>query len=98
MVPVPAAAAWVEELAAQEGIARVEIWTRAAQQTNADTAEMRSRGKDRLAAGALLVECVRPTDAERIMTMLKTPPAALGIAGASALGTYALLCLYQRAH
>ena len=98
MVPAPAAAAWVEELAAQEGIARVAIWTRAAQQTNADTAEMRSRGKDRLAAGALLVECVRPTDAERIMAMLKTPPAALGIAGASALGTYALLCFYQRAH
>lgn len=95
MLPTPAAAAWVKHLAGQEGVARVELWTRAAEQTTTDTAEMRSRGKDRLAAGVVLVECVRRGDAERIMALLASPVAALGIAGATALGIYALLCIYQ---
>ena len=95
MAPTSAANAWVKSLAAEAGIARVELWTRAAQQTNPDTAEMQSRGKDRLAAGVVLVECLRRADADRIMQVLQTPPAALGIAGETALGIYALLCLYQ---
>ena len=95
MAPTSAAAAWVKTLAAEAGIARVELWTRAAQQTNPDTAEMKSRGKDRLAAGVVLVECLRRTDADRIMAVLKTPPAVLGIAGEMALGCYGLICVYQ---
>jgi len=82
-------------LALQVGIARVELWTRAAQQTNPDTAEMKSRGKDRLAAGVVLVECLRRADADRVMRELEDPPAALGISGEVALGIYALLCIYQ---
>jgi hypothetical protein len=96
MAPTSGAKAWIERLAAEPGIARVELWTRAAQQTNPDTAEMQSRGKDRLAAGVVLVECVRRTDADRIMAVLRDPPATLGISGETALGIYALLCLYQR--
>jgi len=95
MRPTAAASDWVTELAGQEGIARVEVWTRAGQQTNPDTAEMKSRGKDRLAAGVVLVECLRRTDADRVMGALKSPPAALGISGAVALGSYALLCIYR---
>ena len=60
MVPTPAASALVDELATQDGVARVQLWTAAAQQTRADTAEMRSRGKDQLIAGALVVEFARP--------------------------------------
>jgi hypothetical protein len=95
MAPTVAATAWVKTLAAEAGIARVELWTKAAQQTNPDTAEMKSRGKDRLAAGVVLIECLRRADADRIMALLKEPPAVLGITGEVALGIYALLCLYQ---
>jgi hypothetical protein len=95
MLPTAAATDWVTELAVQEGIARVELWTRAAQQTNPDTAEMKSRGADRLAAGVVLVECLRRADADRVMGELKGPPAALGISGEVALGIYTLLCIYQ---
>jgi len=95
MAPTSAAHAWVKTLADEAGIARVELWTQAAQQTNPDTAEMKSRGKDRLAAGVVLVECVRRTDADRIMGVLRHPPAALGVTGEIALGIYQLLCLYQ---
>ena len=93
--PSAAATDWAQELAAQAGIARVEVWTRAAQQTNPDTAEMKSRGKDRLAAGVVLVECLRRADADGVMEGLKRPPAALGISGDSALGIYTLLCIHQ---
>jgi hypothetical protein len=96
MRPTPAAAAFVTELAGAPGVARAELWRRAAQQTNADTVEMKSRGKDRLAAGALLVDCLRRADADRVMAELATPPPALGISGTSALGSYALLCIYSR--
>jgi hypothetical protein len=95
MLPSAAATEWVTTLASQEGIARVEVWTRAAQQTNPDTAEMQSRGKDRLAAGVVLIECLRRADADRVMSRLTSPPAALGISGQVALGIYALLCIYQ---
>jgi hypothetical protein len=95
MAPTPDLATWVEQLARQAGIAGVQVWIRAAQQTNPDTAEMRSRGQDRLAAGVLVVECLRRADADRVLGSLASPPAALGISGATALGIYALLCIYQ---
>ena len=92
--PTLAADALADELAAQPSVARVQIWTAAAGQTKADTAEMKIRGKDQLTAGAIVVECVRLADAERVMSMLsKGAPASLGIAGPSVLGIYGLLCI-----
>lgn len=92
--PTPAAGALVEDLIGQPSIARVQLWTAAAGQTKADTAEMKIRGKDRLTAGALVVECVRLADAERVVSMLsKGTPASLGITGPSVLGIYRLLCI-----
>jgi len=96
MAPTPGAEALVRDLAAQDGVARVQLWTAAAQQTRADTAEMRSRGKDQLIAGALVVECVRRSDAERVAKGLQTPPAVLGMTGASVVGIYALLCVHEK--
>jgi len=97
MAPTRDVATWVKEQASQDGIAGVQVWIRAAQQTNPETTEMRSRGQDRLAAGVVLVECLRRADAERVLAALASPPAALGISGATALGIYALLCIYQPA-
>jgi len=96
MVPTPAAEGLVRDLAAQGGIARVQLWTAAREQTRADTAEMKARGKDQLTAGALVVECVRRADAERLAKGLEMPPAALGISGSSVLGVYALLCIHEK--
>jgi len=96
MKPTAGAAKLVAELATEPGIARVQLWTASAEQTPADTAEMKSRGKDQLAAGAFIVECVRRLDAERVAKSLASPPAALGVSGKSALGIYGLLCVYTK--
>jgi len=97
IVPTPAAGAFVDELAAQDGIARVQLWTAAAEQTRAGTAEMKLRGGDQLVAGALVVECVRYDDAERVAAKLsKSTAALLGISGTSVFGIYTLLCTYRR--
>ena len=77
-------------------MARVQLWTAAAKQTPADTAEMKSRGKDQLAAGAFVVECLRRADADRVAATLANPPAALGVSGKSVVGIYGLLCLYPK--
>jgi hypothetical protein len=97
MAPAPEAEALVVRLAADPGVARVQLWTAAGKQTPTDTAEMRKRGKDQLVAGALLVECIRRADADRIAATLAPVPAALGITGTAVTGVYGLLCLYQRA-
>jgi hypothetical protein len=92
--PTAAADKFVEELAVQEGIARVQLWTAAPAQTKADTAEMKLRGKDQLIAGALVVECVRKADAERVQGMLdQATVARLGVTGPSVVGVYQLLCM-----
>ena len=96
MAPTPEAAKLVEGLAAQPGVARVQLWTAAGRQTPADTAEMKSRGKDQLTAGALVVECLRRADADRLGMALATPPAALGVSGNSVVGIYGLLCVYPK--
>ena len=96
MASAPAAHRLVRDLAAQAGVARVQLWTAAREQTRADTAEMKARGQDQLIAGALVVECVRRTDAERIAKDLETLPPALGISGASVTGIYALLCIHEK--
>jgi len=96
MTPTPAAAKLVDELAAEPGVARVQLWTAAAKQTPGDTAEMKSRGKDQLAAGAFVVECLRRADADRVAATLANPPAALGVSGKSVVGIYGLLCVYPK--
>jgi hypothetical protein len=57
---------------------------------------MKSRGKDQLIAGALVVECVRLTDAERVVKTLQSPPPTLGMSGPTVLGIYSLLCIYTK--
>jgi len=98
MAPTPEAHALVHSMALEPGIARVQVWTASVKQTPSDTAEMKSRAKDRLAAGALVVECVRRQDAERVAAKLAAaPPPALGVSGLNAVGVYALLCVYAGA-
>ena len=95
MAPTEKARELVVSMAGETGIARVQVWTASAKQTPSDTAEMKSRAKDRLAAGVFVVECVRRQDAEEVAARLTAaPPPALGISGASAVGVYALLCVY----
>jgi hypothetical protein len=96
MAPTAAAGKLVEDLAAEPGVARVQLWTASGKQTPADTAEMKKRAKDQLAAGAFLVECIRRADADRIAARLASAPAALGVSGASAVGVYGLLCVYMK--
>jgi hypothetical protein len=97
MTPTGEAEALVARLAADPGVARVQLWTAAGKQTPADTAEMRQRGPDQLVAGALVVECIRRADADRIAASLSPVPAALGIKGPAVTGVYGLLSIYQRA-
>jgi hypothetical protein len=98
MAPTPAAGEVVRKMAGEPGIARVQLWTASTKQTPADTAEAKSRGKDQLAAGAFVVECIRREDADRVAANLAGgAPAALGISGPSAIGIYALLCVYPGA-
>ena len=96
MAPAPDAGAFAERLAGEPGVARVQLWTAAARQTPSDTAEMKARGQDQLVAGAFVVECLRRADADRVAATLAKPPAALGISGKTALGVYALLCVYTK--
>jgi hypothetical protein len=94
LAPAPDAGGLAEKLAREAGVARVQLWTAAARQTPSDTAEMKARGKDELVAGALVVECVRRADADRVAATLAKKPPALGISGKTALGVYGLLCAY----
>jgi len=96
MAPPAAAAALVGELGDDVGVARAQGWVAADRQTPSDTAEMRSRGADRLIAGACVVECLRRSDADRIRDVLTSTPSALGISGARMLGIYGLLCVCAR--
>ena len=85
---------FADELAAQNGIARVQLWTAAAQQTRADTAEMKLRGKDQIISGALVVECMRRKDADRVAASLTDRIIeGFGISGPHTLGVYQLLCI-----
>lgn len=94
MAPTSDAATLVSKMALEPGIARVQLWTASATQTPSDTAEMRTRAKDQRAAGALVVECVRRVDAERMAAKLSDPPHELGVSGPAAVGVYGLLCVY----
>ena len=100
--PVDATAgvrAFVEDLARRDGVARAQLWTAAGRQTRTDTREARSRGgPDGVIGGALMVECVRRSDAERIAEEIGAAEtrAALGLTGAATLGVYGLLCVHAR--
>jgi hypothetical protein len=96
MSPAPEAGHFVDRFVRGDGIARVQLWTASAQQTRPDTAEMKARGEDQLIAGALVVECVRRADAERVARELESHPAVLGISGPTVLGIYALLCIHSK--
>jgi hypothetical protein len=85
------------ELAVEEGIVRAQLWTAATGKTRADTVEAGLRGGDKLIAGALVVECVRFDDAERVAARLnKSMAAQVGISGPAALGIYGLLCILDK--
>ena len=87
----------LREAAAEEGILRVQLLTAAQGFTRADTAETRLRKGDKVIAGALVVECVRLEDAERVAAALDEDAAArVGISGPFVLGTYGLLCLLDK--
>jgi hypothetical protein len=95
MAPTPAAGELVRKMAAEPGIARVQLWTASSKQTPSDTIEAKSRGKDQLTAGAVVVECIRRSDADGVAAKLAGGlPAAFGISGPQVVGTYALLCVY----
>jgi hypothetical protein len=99
MAPTRQARELVRAMAGEPGVARVQVWTASAKQTPSGTAEMQSRAKDRLAAGALVVECVRRQDADEVAARLAaSPPPALGVSGPSAVAVYALLCVYPGAN
>jgi hypothetical protein len=99
MSPSAGAAELVRKMAGEPGIARVQLWTASAKQTPTDTAEMKTRAKDQLAAGALVVECVRRADADLVAAKLAAgAPDALGVTGPSTIGVYALLCVYPGAN
>ena len=99
VIVTAAARTLVEDLARRDGVARAQLWTAAGRQTRTDTREARSRGgPDGLIGGALVVECVRRSDAERIAGEIGSAQtrAALGLTGADALGIYGLLCIHAR--
>jgi hypothetical protein len=99
MAPTPAASDLVRKMATEPGIARVQLWTASTKQTPSDTAEAKSRGKDQLTAGAVVVECIRRSDADGVAAKLAgVLPAAFGISGPHVVGTYALLCVYPGAN
>lgn len=93
----PRAEGFVRSLAESSGVARVQLWIRSAQQTRTDTEEMRRRGvADASIGGALVVECLRRPDAERIGRQIEARAPQILAATESVLGLYALLCVYDK--
>jgi hypothetical protein len=84
------AAALLERMAGEAGIARCELWT-AAESGGPAAAEERLRGGDRKIAACILVDVLRETDAERARATLSR---AFG--DAAEIGVYRLLCELQR--
>lgn len=92
----PRAEAMVRKLADAPGVARVQLWMAAAQQTP-QTEEMRRRGgADAMIGGALVVECLRRRDAEHLAKEVEGPVAQRLAATGAELGLYALLCILDR--
>jgi hypothetical protein len=76
----------LERLAAEEGVARCELWS-AEDTGGAIATEERLRGGDRKIAGCIMVDALRDADAERARATLSR---AFG--GAAEIGVYRLLC------
>ena len=75
----------LERLARAEGIARCELWS--ADQQAGIAAEEKLRGGDQRIAACVMVETLRPSDAERVGGELKREFGA-----AAEIGIYRLLC------
>jgi hypothetical protein len=69
-----------------EGVARCEYWV-AAETGRGAAAEEALRGPDRKIAACLLIETLRPSDAERVSGQL-----AAACGDRAAIGVYRLLC------
>jgi hypothetical protein len=81
----------LERTAAEEGIARAELWASA--ESGGETAvEERLRGGDRKIAACIIVDALRDSDAGRARAAL-----AREFAGAAEIGVYRLLCELARA-
>jgi hypothetical protein len=91
------AAAAASELASLEGVIKVQIWTATSMQTR-QTEEARTRGGDALIGGALVVDCVRRVDAERVSGLLVAGQyrQRLDPRGDAILGIYAFLCMLEQ--
>jgi hypothetical protein len=76
----------LERLAAEEGIARCELWS-AEDTGGAIATEERLRGGDRKIAACILVDALREADAERARAAL-----ASEFGAAAAIGVYRFLC------
>jgi hypothetical protein len=76
----------LERLAAEEGIARCELWS-AEDTGGAIATEERLRGGDRKIAACIVVDALREADAERARAAL-----AREFGGATEIGVYRLLC------
>jgi hypothetical protein len=78
-------------------VVRGQLLTVASGFTRSDTAEAKLRRGDKLIAGALIIECVRLDDAERVAEGLTSQAlAGIGVSGPVVLGTYGLLCILEK--
>ncbi|MCC7271918.1 MAG: hypothetical protein IT561_04565 [Alphaproteobacteria bacterium] len=77
------------------GVVRTQVWRAAAAQTP-PTAEGRSRGgRDAMVAGAVVMECARPSDLEAVAARLDAGAAAgHGIPASAVRGTYRLMVMH----
>lgn len=81
------ALALLDTLAAEDGIARAELWSAADAAQGAPAKEEELRGGDRKIAACLLVEAMRAADAERARAEI-----AARFGDAAEIGAYALVC------
>lgn len=82
----------IARMAAEEGIARCELWLSAEQRGGEAAEEERLRGGDRKIAGCIMVDALREADAERARAAL-----AREFGGAAEIGVYRFLCELMRA-
>lgn len=82
-----AADAMLAKLAAEDGVARGELWATVEQPGAAPAQEEKLRGGDRKIAACLMVDTLRPADAERVAQQLQ---ATYG--STAEIGLYRLVC------
>lgn len=81
----------IERMAAEEGIARGELWLSAEQSGSEAAVEERLRGGDRKITGCIMVDALREADAERARAALSRE-----FGSAAEIGVYRLLCELER--